>query len=57
MTNWAAWFKGQLASSGDGFVWAFGQIEPELRDPPRPRPAWGYGGARLKNVSRTFAIQ
>lgn len=39
MTNWAAWFKGQLASSGDGFVWAFGQIEPELRDadPPAPR--------------------
>jgi len=26
MTNWASWFRAQLQSSADGFVWAFEQI-------------------------------
>ena len=43
MTNWASWFRAQLQSSADGFVWAFEQIAPELRDKLPPRP--GYLGA------------
>ena len=37
-----AWFRAQLQSSADGFVWAFEQIAPELRDKLPPRP--GYLG-------------
>ena len=33
MTNWASWFRQQLQSSADGFVWAFEQIAPDLHDP------------------------
>ncbi|MDQ2996100.1 MAG: hypothetical protein M3R61_03450 [Chloroflexota bacterium] len=32
MTNWATWFRQQLQSSADGFVWAFEQIAPALHD-------------------------
>lgn len=42
MTNWADWFRQQLQSSADGFVWAFEQIPSELRDKLPPRP--GYLG-------------
>jgi hypothetical protein len=43
MTNWATWFRQQLQSSADGFVWAFEQIAPELHDKLPPRP--GYLGS------------
>ena len=38
MTDWVAWFRYQLQASADGFVWAFSQISPHLRDnlPPAP---------------------
>ena len=42
MANWAGWFRAQLQSSADGFVWAFEQIAPELRNKLPPRP--GYLG-------------
>jgi hypothetical protein len=42
MTHVASWFRQQLQSSADGFVWAFEQIAPELRDKLPPRP--GYLG-------------
>jgi hypothetical protein len=42
MTTWSSWFRAQLQSSGDGFVWAFEQIAPHLRDKLPPRP--GYLG-------------
>jgi hypothetical protein len=42
MTNWVEWVKGQLASSGEGFVWAFQQIEPELHHKIPPAPRLGY---------------
>jgi len=43
MTNLASWFRQQLQSSADGFVWAFQQIAPDLRDKLPPRP--GYLGS------------
>jgi hypothetical protein len=43
MTNWAGWFRAQLQSSADGFVWALEQIAPELHDKLPPRP--GYLGS------------
>lgn len=38
MTDWVAWFRYQLQASADGFVWAFSQIAPQLREnlPPAP---------------------
>ena len=38
MTDWIAWFRYQLQASTDGFVWAFSQIHPALREnlPPAP---------------------
>ena len=38
MTDWIAWFRYQLQASADGFVWAFSQIHPALREnlPPAP---------------------
>ena len=32
MTDWVAWFRYQLQASADGFVWAFSQISPVLRE-------------------------
>ena len=42
MTNWANWFRAQLQSSADGFVWASEQIAPALHYQLPPRP--GYLG-------------
>ena len=42
MTNWAIWFRQQLQSSADGFVWAFEQIAPGLHGKLPPTP--GYLG-------------
>lgn len=40
MTNWTAWFRNQLQASGDGFVWAFGQIDADLHKHLPPRPSY-----------------
>jgi DinB superfamily len=42
MTDWVQWFREQLKASGDGFVWAFQQIEPVLHQSFPPKP--GYLG-------------
>src|SRR5512144_2964170 len=42
MTNWTEWFRSQLKSSAEGFVWAFQQIEPSLHYAFAPDP--GYMG-------------
>jgi hypothetical protein len=55
MTDWVEWFRAQLDSSGQGFIWAFEQIEPELHraippvsDPlglwPPARHVWHVAG-------------
>lgn len=38
MTNWVEWFRYQLKASGEGFVWAFSQINParQCQFPPEP---------------------
>lgn len=38
MTDWVPWFRYQLQASADGFIWAYSQITPSLREnlPPAP---------------------
>ena len=38
MTDWVSWFRTQLQTSGDGFVWAYRQIpfSHQLQVPPGP---------------------
>ena len=43
MTDWVTWFRYQLQASADGFVWAFSQISPSLRE--SLPPAADYLGA------------
>jgi hypothetical protein len=38
MTDWVTWFRYQLQASEDGFVWAFSQIPPSLRESLPPAP-------------------
>lgn len=42
MTDWVAWFRTQLQTTADGFVWAAQQLDPSysMRLPPEP----GYLG-------------
>ena len=49
MTDWVGWFKSQLESSGEGFVWAFRQIEPVLHyaEPPAPHALGLWSPARM----------
>lgn len=49
MQNWVEWFRSQLKSSGEGFAWAFQQIEPELHFelPPVPNYMGTWSPARL----------
>lgn len=49
MTNWTEWFRSQLKSSAEGFVWAFQQIEPSLHYilPPDPGYLGTWPPARL----------
>ncbi|MBI1280549.1 MAG: hypothetical protein GC179_20670 [Anaerolineaceae bacterium] len=39
MTDWVKWFREHLRTSGEGFEWAFSQINPALHKglPPNPR--------------------
>lgn len=37
-TDWSSWFTTQLQASADGFVWAFEQIDLELRESLPPAP-------------------
>ena len=39
MTDWAAWFRQRLQTSGEDFMWAFSRIYPALHKslPPNPR--------------------
>jgi len=49
MTNYVEWFRSQLKSSGEGFVWAFRQIDPALHLslPPNPHYLGTWPPARL----------
>ena len=42
MTDWVKWFAYQLQATADGFLWAFSQIPPALREDLPPDP--GYLG-------------
>ncbi len=49
MTNWGEWFRYQLKASGDGFIWAFQQIDLSLHHllPPAPHYMGKWSPARL----------
>ena len=32
MTDWVPWFRYQLQASAEGFVWAYSQIDPSVRE-------------------------
>src|SRR5687768_1902366 len=38
MTDWVQWFRYQLQASADGFVWAYSQISPSVRESLPPDP-------------------
>ena len=54
MTNWASWFRAQLQSSADGFVWAFEQIAPEQEQALLEYVAAGHGFAPIHCGSYCF---
>ena len=49
MTDWVTWFRERLRTSGEDFMWAFSQVDPELLHlcPPNPNYLGLWQPARL----------